>query len=55
MPETTTLRRDRMPGNETGSANQHTSCRLTSVEKVDKMTGLVLYTGIPIQVEPVTA
>jgi anaerobic selenocysteine-containing dehydrogenase len=28
---------------------------LTSVEKVDKMTGMVLYTGIPIQVEPVTA
>jgi anaerobic selenocysteine-containing dehydrogenase len=28
---------------------------LTSVEKVDKMTGMVLYTGIPIEVEPVTA
>jgi len=28
---------------------------LTSVEKVDKMTGMVLYTGVPIQVEPVTA
>ena len=28
---------------------------LTSVEKVDKMTGMVLYTGVPIEVEPVTA
>jgi anaerobic selenocysteine-containing dehydrogenase len=25
---------------------------LTSVEKVDKMTGMVLYTGVPIRVEP---
>jgi anaerobic selenocysteine-containing dehydrogenase len=28
---------------------------LTSVENVDRMTGMVLYTGIPIEVEPVTA
>jgi anaerobic selenocysteine-containing dehydrogenase len=28
---------------------------LTSVEEVDKMTGMVLYTGIPIKVEPVAA
>jgi anaerobic selenocysteine-containing dehydrogenase len=28
---------------------------LTSIEKVDKMTGMVLYTGIPIEVEPVHA
>lgn len=28
---------------------------LTSVENVDKMTGMVLYTGIPIEVEPVPA
>jgi anaerobic selenocysteine-containing dehydrogenase len=28
---------------------------LTSVEQVDKMTGMVLYTGIPIKVEPVAA
>jgi anaerobic selenocysteine-containing dehydrogenase len=28
---------------------------LTSVEKVDKMTGMVLYTGVPIEVEPVVA
>ena len=27
---------------------------LTSAEKIDKMTGMVLYTGIPIKVEPVT-
>jgi anaerobic selenocysteine-containing dehydrogenase len=26
---------------------------LTSVDKVDKMTGMVLYTGVPIEVEPV--
>lgn len=28
---------------------------LTSTEKVDKMTGMVLYTGVPIEVEPVAA
>jgi anaerobic selenocysteine-containing dehydrogenase len=28
---------------------------LTSAEKVDKMTGMVQYTGIPIEVEPVSA
>ena len=28
---------------------------LTSVENVDAMTGMVLYTGIPIEVEPVSA
>lgn len=28
---------------------------LTSVEEVDPMTGMVLYTGIPIEVEPVAA
>ena len=28
---------------------------LTSVEEVDKMTGMVLYTGIPIRLEPVAA
>jgi anaerobic selenocysteine-containing dehydrogenase len=28
---------------------------LTSVEVVDKMTGMVLYTGVPIKVEPVAA
>ena len=28
---------------------------LTSVENVDKMTGMVLYTGIPIEVETATA
>ena len=28
--------------------------RLTSVENVDPMTGMVLYTGIPIEVEPIT-
>ena len=29
--------------------------RLTSVKEVDKMTGMVLYTGVPIKVEPVAA
>jgi formylmethanofuran dehydrogenase subunit D len=28
---------------------------LTSVENVDRMTGMVLYTGIPIEVEAVAA
>jgi anaerobic selenocysteine-containing dehydrogenase len=28
---------------------------LTSIEKVDKLTGMVLYTGIPIDVKPVAA
>jgi formylmethanofuran dehydrogenase subunit D len=28
---------------------------LTSIEKVDRMTGMVRYTGIPIEVEPVPA
>lgn len=28
---------------------------LTSVEKVDAMTGMVLYTGVPIEIEPVAA
>jgi anaerobic selenocysteine-containing dehydrogenase len=28
---------------------------LTSVDDVDRMTGMVLYTGIPIEVEPVAA
>ena len=28
---------------------------LTSTERVDKMTGMVLYTGVPIEVEPVAA
>jgi anaerobic selenocysteine-containing dehydrogenase len=28
---------------------------LTSVEQVDKMTGMVLYTGVPIKVEPVAS
>jgi anaerobic selenocysteine-containing dehydrogenase len=28
---------------------------LTSSERVDKMTGMVLYTGVPIEVEPVAA
>ena len=29
--------------------------RLTSAKEVDKMTGMVLYTGVPIKVEPVAA
>jgi len=28
---------------------------LTSVENVDRMTGMVLYTGIPIDIAPVPA
>jgi anaerobic selenocysteine-containing dehydrogenase len=37
-------------GHEVANVN-----RLTSVENVDAMTGMVLYTGIPITVEPVEA
>lgn len=37
-------------GHEVANVN-----RLTSIEKVDKMTGMVLYTGIPIKIEPVVA
>jgi formylmethanofuran dehydrogenase subunit D len=37
-------------GHEVANVN-----RLTSVENVDAMTGMVLYTGIPIEVEPVPA
>lgn len=37
-------------GHEVANVN-----RLTSVEHVDAMTGMVLYTGIPIEVEPVPA
>jgi anaerobic selenocysteine-containing dehydrogenase len=36
-------------GHEVANVNQ-----LTSVEKVDKMTGMVRYTGVPITVEPVS-
>jgi anaerobic selenocysteine-containing dehydrogenase len=37
-------------GHEVANVNN-----LTSIEHVDKMTGMVLYTGIPIKVEPVAA
>jgi formylmethanofuran dehydrogenase subunit D len=37
-------------GHEAANVNH-----LTSVEDVDKMTGMVLYTGVPIKVEPVAA
>jgi anaerobic selenocysteine-containing dehydrogenase len=37
-------------GHEVANVN-----RLTSVEEVDKMTGMVRYTGVPIKVEPVAA
>jgi formylmethanofuran dehydrogenase subunit D len=28
---------------------------LTSIDEVDRMTGMVRYTGVPIQVEPASA
>ena len=37
-------------GHEVANVN-----RLTSIEEVDQMTGMVRYTGVPIEVEPVAA